>query len=172
MPITKDQKSEILRGLVQQMKDAKSVVFANFSGVSVKDAQILRRKLRDSGVNFKVAKKTLIKLAAKEAGFGDLSDDILEGSVAAAFSMEDEIIAAKLLHNFKKKNANLELRGALFDGRVLSVEETRELALIPGRDELVAKFIYILKSPISGFHSVLNNTISGFVRVLDAISKQ
>ena len=86
--------------------------------------------------------------------------------------MEDEISAAKLLHKFGKTNKNLKLRGALFEGRVLSVAETTDLAQLPGKEELLAKLVYLLKSPIQGFHGVLNNTIGGFVRVLDAVREK
>ena len=68
MPLTKEQKSEILTDLIQNMKESKSVVFADFQGLSVKDMKDLRSKMREEGVSYKVAKKTLIKLAAKEAG--------------------------------------------------------------------------------------------------------
>ena len=172
MPLTKDQKQEILDSLVTQIKEAKAVVFANYQGLSVKDLGELRGEMREKGVKFQVAKKTLMKLAAKEAGFDDLSDEILEGPVGAAFGMEDEISAAKVLAAYGKKNKNLQLRGALFEGRVLSVAETKELSMLPGRDELLAKFVYILKSPIQGFHGVLNNTLAGFVRALGAIQEQ
>lgn len=172
MPLTKEQKTGILESMISDMKDAKSVVFADFQGVSVKEFQDLRAKLREAGVKFKVAKKTLIRLAAKDQGFEEVPAEVLEGPVGAAFSMEDEVIAAKLLHNFGKKNDNLKLRGAIFEGRILSVAETKELAQIPGKDELISKFIYLVKSPISGFHGVLNNTLAGFVRVLDAIKEK
>ena len=172
MALTKDQKTEVLNQLIEKMKSAKSVVFADFQGISVKDMQDLRGKMREKGVEYKITKKTLIRLAAKEAGFGELSDEELQGPVGAAFSMEEEVAAAKLIHEYAKKNKNLKLRRALFEGRILSLSETKELALLPGREELLAKFVYILKSPIQGFHGVLNNTISGFVRVLDAIKEQ
>lgn len=172
MPLTKEQKSEILEGLINDMKNAKSVVFADFQGVSVKEFQELRTKLREAGVKFQVAKKTLIRLAIKDQGFEEIPAEVLEGPVGAAFSMEDEIIAAKLLHDFGKKNENLKLRGAIFEGKILSIEETKQLALIPSKDELIGKFIYLIKSPISGFHGVLNNTLAGFVRALDAIAKK
>ena len=86
--------------------------------------------------------------------------------------MEDEVAAAKILHTFAKKHKNLKLRGALFEGKVLSIADTNTLALTPSKDELIAKFIYLVKSPISGFHGALNNTITGFVRALDAIREQ
>lgn len=172
MALTKDQKSEILKELVDQIKAAKSTVFADFQGVSVKDMGDLRAKMRESGVQYKVAKKTLIRLAAKEAGFAEIPSEVLEGPVGAAFSMEDEIAAARILHTFAKKNQNLKLRGALFDGKVLSVKETKELATLPSKEELLAKLVYLFKYPIQGFHGALNNTIGGFVRVLNAIQEQ
>ena len=172
MPLTKEQKTGILDGMIQNMKDAKAVVFADFQGLTVKDMKELRAQMREKGVNYQVAKKTLIKLAAKEAGFPELAEETLQGPVGVAFSMEDEISAAKLIFNTSKKNENLKLRGSLFEGRVLSIAETTELAMLPGREELLAKFVYILKSPLQGFHGVLNNTVSGFVRVLDAIREK
>jgi len=172
MPVTKEKKGEILEALKSKVGDAKAVVFADFKGLSVSDMSELRAQLREKGVEFKIAKKTLIKLAAKEHGFDEIPAEVLEGPVGAAFSMEDEISAAKILANFAKTNENLELRGALFEGRVLSVAETKELAAIPGREELLAQFIFLIKSPISGFHGVLNNTVTGFVRVLDAIREK
>lgn len=173
MPLTKEQKQDILKKLVEQIKAAKSIIFADFEGLSVEEITELRNQMREQGASFKVAKKTLIRIAAKEAGYDqELSDDILEGSVGAAFSMEDEIAAAKILYNFSKKHKKLDLRGGLFEERVISVEETKQLAMLPGKEELLAKFVYLLKSPISGFHGVLNNTIAGFVRVLNAVKEK
>lgn len=173
MPLSKDQKQKIITEMVSQMKDAKSIIFADYQGLSVKDLTTLRAKLREQGVNFQVAKKTLMKISAKEAGYeGDIPDSALEGPVGAAFSMEDEIAAAKILHTFAKDNKNLKLRGGLFENRVISIEEVKQLATLPGKEELLAKFVYLLKSPIQGFHGVLQNTIGGFVRVLDAIREK
>ncbi len=172
MPQTKQQKEEVVMQMTAQMKDAKSVVFADYQGLSVKELKDLRGQLREKGVSFTVSKKTLIRLAAKNAGFEEIPNEVLEGPVGAAFSMEDEMSAAKLLHTFGVKNKNLKLRGSLFEGKVLSIEETNVLALLPSREELISKFIYLVKSPISGFHGVLNNTISGFVRALNAVKEQ
>lgn len=172
MPLTKTQKEELVAQLVSKMKDAKAVVFADYQGLSVGEIQEMRNAMREKGVEFQVAKKTLMKIAAKEAGFGDVPDEVLEGPVGAAFSMEEEIAAAKTIHTFAKKNENLKLRGALFEGRILSVAETKELAQLPGKEELIAKFIYLVKYPVQGFHGVLNNTVSGFVRALNAIKEQ
>lgn len=173
MSLTKDQKKELLTALTKQIKEAKSVIFADYQGCSVKEMKKLRDKLRENGVKFKVSKKTLIKIAAKEAGFADeIPDEVLTGPVGAAFCMEDEIVAAKLISNLSKEIKNLKLRGALFEGRVLSVKETQQLALIPSRLELLAKLVYMFNSPISRFHGVLHGTILGLVRVLNAIGEK
>lgn len=172
MPLTKAQKEDLVSQLVEKMKEAKSVVFADFKGLSVLEMGELRSNMRDKGVQFKVAKRTLLRLAAKEAGFGDIPSDSLEGSVGAAFSMEDEIAAAKTIFQFAKKNKNLQLRGAIFEGKLLSVAEAKELAQMPGREELLGKFVYLVRYPVQGFHGVLNNTIAGFVRALNAVREK
>ncbi len=172
MPLTRVKKAEILKELVDTMKDAKSVVFADFQGLSVKELKALRKQMREKGVSYKVAKKTLISIAAKENGYPEIPDELLAGPIGAAFSMEDEISAAKIIHQFSKKYTNLKLRGALLEGRVLSISETMALATLLSKEELISKLIYLVKYPIQGFHGVLNNTLAGFVRVLDAIKEQ
>lgn len=173
MPLTKEQKEDILQALISQFKEAKSVVFADYQGLSVKQVTELRSKLREKAVTFQIVKKTLIRIASKEAGYEqEIPADVLEGPVAVAVSMEDELAGAKAVHEFAKKNKKLQLRGALFEGRVLSVAETKQLAELPGKEELIAKLLYLLKYPVQGFHGVLNNTLAGFVRALNAIKEQ
>lgn len=172
MPLSKEQKAKILEGLVSDMKEAKAVVFSRFHGLGVKEMDDLRKEMGEQGVKYQVAKKTLLKLAAEESGITGIPEESMDGPVAVAFSMDDEIAAAKLIYNFSKKNEGLTLLGSIFEGKALSVEETNELAKLPGKEELLAKFVFLLKSPIQGFHGVLNNTLSGFVRALSAIKDQ
>jgi len=172
MALTKDQKTEILNGLIEKMKQSKCTVFSQFHGLGVKDMDTLRSEMIEKGVNYQVAKKTLIRLAAKEAGYENISSECIEGPIAVAFSMEDEISAAKIINNFSKKNEGLKLLGALFEGKVLTIAEAKVLAEIPGKEELLTQLVYLLKSPIQGFHGVLNNTITGFVRALNAIKEK
>lgn len=169
MSLTKAQKGDLIKDLTAQIKGAKSVVFADYQGLSVKDIKNLRKQLREKGIKYQVAKKTLIKIAAKEAGYSDIPKDILEGPVGAAFASENETAAAKIIYQFAKKNTNLKLRGAFFEGRVLSLAETKQLAMLPSKEELIAKLLYLIKYPIQGFHGVLYGTLAGFVRALKAI---
>jgi len=168
MAITKQKKEEVVAELQDLFTNAKSIVFSDYKGVNVKDFGTLRGKLRENEVNFKVAKKTLIKIAAENAGVKNLSDEVLEGQVGVAFGMGDEVAAAKTLYEFSKSNEAIKLLGALMEGRNLSKEETLQLAKIPGKDELLAKLVGSMKSPISGFHGTLSSLLRNFVGVVGA----
>lgn len=168
MAITKQKKEEVVAELQDLFTNAKSIVFSDYQGINVKDFGTLRSELRKNEVNFKVAKKTLIKIAAEKAGFKDLPNNVLEGQVGAAFGMGDEVMAAKTLYEFSKKHDAIKLLGALMEGRSLSQEETLELAKIPGKEELLAKLVGSLNSPISGFHGTLYSLLRNFVGVVEA----
>lgn len=168
MAITKEQKKEILADLVDKFSRSKTVVFADYRGLDVASISELRDQLREGGSECKVAKKTLIKLAAKENKIEDLNDDVMEGPVAATFSYEDELSGLKILFNFSKKNNNLKLLGGVMDGKVVSAAEINALAKLPSREELLAKMIGSMNSPVSGFVGILGNLIGGLMRVLGA----
>lgn len=172
MAITKEKKQELLDELSGLFENAKSVVFSNYQGLGVKDFGDLRGKLRANDVTYKVAKKTLIKLAAEKAGFKDIPESVLEGQVGVAFGKSDEVAAAKTLFEFSKTNENIKLLGALMEGRALSKEETLALAKIPGKDELLAKLVGSMKSPISGFHGILYALLRNFVGVVSAYKEK
>ena len=168
MAVSKAKKEEVIAELTDLFKNSKSVVFSDYQGISVKDVQTLRRNLLDNDSKFKVAKKTLVKLAAKDAGFDEIPEEALVGQVGVAFSMNDEIAAAKTLYDFSKTNDAVKLLSAFMEGKTLTKEETIALAKIPGRDELLAKMVGSMKSPISGFHGVLYSLLRSFVGVVDA----
>lgn len=172
MPVTKAQKTEILDGLKEQFGRAQGAVFAEFRGLSVKDTQTLRRALRDAGLEYKVAKKTLIKLAAKEHGY-DLTDSVMEGPIGVAFGFDDEILAAQKMAEFAKKFPGLTIKGGIMEGKVIDMAMVNLLASIPSRDVLLAKFMGSAMSPVSGFVGILGNgLVGGFVRVLNAYQEQ
>ncbi len=168
MAISKEKKKEVVAELQDLFANAKSIVFSDYKGIKVKDFGTLRGKLRENEVTFKVAKKTLIKIAAEKAGFKDLPDEVLEGQVGTAFSMGDEVAAAKTLYEFSKDNDSISLLGAIMEGENLSKEETLHLAQIPGREELLSKMVGSLQSPISGFHGALSSLLRNFVGVVGA----
>lgn len=171
MAVTKEQKKVILADLIEKFKKAKSVAFAENKGLTVLELGELRGGLRAKNAEMKIAKKTLVKLAAKEAGY-DVPDEILTGAVGTVFGYDDVVAGAKVVNDFTKKHPKVGLLGGLLDGKILLLAEIKALASLPSKEELLAKLLYMLKYPITGFHGVLKGTLSGFVRVLDGIAKK
>lgn len=172
MAVSKAKKQEMYAEVQELFKEGKSVFFADFRGLSVGAVQAIRRELRANKVGYKVAKKTLIRKAAQEQGYTEIPRDVMEGSVAMAVGFEDPIAPARLLKSLAKTHEKLGLLGGLFEGKVLSGKEALEYASLPGKEELLAKLVYMMKSPIQGFHGNLHGLLSKFVRTLDAVAKR
>ena len=172
MALTKQEKNKILEELTQKFKDAKSVIFTEYRGLDVKSISELRNQMRDSSIEYKIAKKTLIKLAAKEIGIDELPEDVVNGPVAVAFSYEDQVVVASLLAKFAKEHKEVKLIGGILDGKVIDASVVKELASIPSKEELYAKLLGSMMFPLSGFVGVSNGVVSGFVRAMNAIREK
>jgi large subunit ribosomal protein L10 len=129
----------------------------------------LRRELKKEGVDLKVTKKTLIKMALKDAGF-EIDARKFEGQLAIAISSQDEVVAAKIIAKTAKANENIKIVGGILGTKELTEEETKALALIPSKQELLAKLVGTLNAPVSGFVNVLAGNLRGLVNVLKAVA--
>lgn len=168
---TKDQKKKLVKDLAEKVKSSKSVVFADFKGVKVKDLTELKKELRKEGVDFKVSKKTLINIAFKEAGI-DVDTRKMEGQVAVSISSQDEVAPAKIIEKFSKKNENLKILGGILENKLLGIDQVKALAKLPSKEELLGILVGTIKAPISGFVNVCAGNIRGLVQVLKAISEK
>lgn len=168
MPLNREQKEEQVSLLVEKMKEAKSIVFANYSDIPMTAQNNLRNTLREGKAELKVAKKTLIKVAAKELGIEEISDEILSGQIVAAFSYDEPTVGPQAIKKMSKDLKSLKLLGGIFDGKVLDLAQVTELADLPPKEVLYAKLLGSMMSPVSGFVGTSSNVISGFVRVLNA----
>ncbi|MDD5290778.1 MAG: 50S ribosomal protein L10 [Patescibacteria group bacterium] len=173
MPKSREQKKEILRDLAEKVKKAKSVVFAKFDGLGVKENENLRNKLKEEGNEYYVAKKTLLDLAFKEKGIKDLNIRNLEGKVAAIFGYEDEVAPAKITGEFKKGTPDkISFIGGILENKFISAETVETLSNLPGKQELYAKMVGSMKAPVSGFVHVLSGNLRGLVCALKAIGEK
>ena len=163
--ISKEKKKEILEVLKKIIKDSQSIVFVNFHGLSVENVSLLRRKLREEEVGYKVAKKTLIKRAFEaEKIEGELPE--LEGEIALAYlpaeasakeGGRDPIAPARGVYGFQKEYPdNFKIVGGVFEGAYMNQESMTEIAQIPPMQVLRGMFVNIINSPIQGFASVLH----------------
>lgn len=174
MPKNKIQKQEILRNLSEKFKKSKSVVFAGFNALTVKDNEVLRDQFRKENSEYYVAKKTLMNLAFKDQ-ISDLNVRTMDGKLAAVFSYEDEVAPAKIIANFRKdkeKADKIFFLGGILENKLLSKEEMESLSQLPSKPELYAKLVGSLNAPVSGFVNVLAGNLRGLVGVLKAISEK
>lgn len=153
MAISRQKKKEILEK-IQEVTEKPSVVFVNFKGLPVSDTTSMRGKLRDSGVSYFVAKKTLVKKAFGESKVkGDIPE--LDGELAVAYS-EDPTASAREIYNFHKDHKeNINILGGVFENNFLSKDEMEEIAQIPSIDVLRGMFVNVINSPIQGLAMVL-----------------
>ena len=112
MAKTRQQKEAGLQALVEQLKSAKAVVFANFQGLKVKESEELRALCRKENITYTAGKKTLVALALKEAGF-DADAKTFTGGVSIACGTADDVAPAQIVANFAKKHEALEILGGL-----------------------------------------------------------
>lgn len=159
MPLSKDKKKVIVDSLKEIFKESESVVFFNFKGLKVNDTVAVRRALRNAGVGYVVAKKTLTKLALGDRKL-EGTMPVMEGEIGLAYA-KDLTAPARELYEFAKKfKESLKIVGGVFQGKYMNKEEMTAIASIPPRPVLLGQFLNVINAPVAGF-----------VRALDAIAK-
>lgn len=154
MAITKAKKQDILAKLDEIKKDSESIVFVSFKGVTVADTTAMRRKLREEGVGYFVAKKTLMQRAFGETFEGEMPT--LEGEIAVAYS-KDAIAPAQNVKDFAKKYKDaVSIAGGVFQGVFKNKAEMTEIASIPPLQTLRGMFAQLVNSPRQRFAVVLS----------------
>ncbi len=156
MAITKDKKRHIVAKLTDALKEATSVVFVRFNKLSVADASLMRKTLKGEGVQYYVAKKTLIRRALAQHKFsGEIPE--MEGEIAVAWSKDDSTAPARLVYQHGKKlKGALAIAGGIFDGAFASVEKLTAIATIPALPILRGMFVNVINAPRQGFVIALN----------------
>ena len=168
---TKKQKELFVETVYEKMQSCKSAILADYRGLTVAAVTDLRNKLRESNSDLKVAKNTLIKIAVDKIGIEGL-DPYLEGPTAIAFGYDDPVAPAKILSEFARTNKELEIKGGVLEGRVITAQGVKGLASLPSREVLLAKVLGGMQAPLNGFANVLQGNIRNFVYVLEAVRKQ
>jgi large subunit ribosomal protein L10 len=172
MAKTKEQKKKTLESLEDKFSRIKAAVFVNFAGLKVKDVTVLRNTLRKEKIDYGVAKKTLLKLALEKTNYKEVDPKKFEGNIGVAFGYDDEVMPAKLLNQFKAQHEALKFIGGLLENKYIDAAKVLELANVPGKQELLAKLVGTINSPVSGFVNVLAGNLRGLVQVLNAMSEK
>ena len=169
MPNTKniDQVSE----LKEIFSKAKAVYFTEYHGLNVGDITKLRSEFFKANVEYKVAKNTLIKLAAEQNNISGLSE-VLTGSTAIAISYDEPVAPAKVIKEFTKDNDLPTVKGILFEGEFLPGEEFKKLADMPSKEELISQLVAMLSSPLQKLVSTLVSPLQNAISVLNSLKEK
>ena len=170
MAISKSKKETLVADLKALLSDAKMTVYAQYQGLTVADMQDLRAAAREAGVQIKVVKNRLVRVAMGEvAVYKDTDTTGLTGQLLYAVSDKDEVAPAKVLATFAKKHAALQIAGGFNEtGANVPAETINELAALPSKDELVAQVVAQLLSPVTDSVSGLSSGVSDIVSGLEA----
>lgn len=166
---TRQQKKEILQDLSEKLAKTKSAVFVDYTGLSVNKTRELRRQLKTQSAEIKVAKKTLIDLAFKQAGLAEVDSKNMSGQVALVMGYGDEVAPAKILYNFGKTNEHLKILSGILNNSLISAASVIELAKLPSRQELLAKAVGSVAAPLAGLVNILQGNLRSLVYVLSQI---
>ena len=160
-------KEQIISELQKKLKEANLGILTSFSGMNVEKMEALRNELRKSNAEWKVVKNTLLRIASEGTDFSILADHF-KWPVAIVLSYKDPVAPAKVLIDFAKKNAELEIKVGVLDKKLLTRNDLTVLAELPGKDVLLGKLVSVMAAVPTSFVRVLNGVPGSFVQVLNA----
>ncbi|HHY46630.1 MAG TPA: 50S ribosomal protein L10 [Firmicutes bacterium] len=169
--LARPEKEATVNEIREKLERAQGVILTDYRGLDVRTMTELRRKLAESGIEYRVVKNTLASIAARGAGIGDLSQ-LLTGPTAMAFAYKDPVTAAKALSGFAKEHKELSFKGGILGKQVISGDQVGALAMLPPREVLLGQVVSAIQAPLSGLVNVLSATYRNLVYVLDAVRRQ
>jgi len=166
------EKVTLVGEMEEKLRDAKGVLVADFTGMTVATISELRNRCRAQNIEFKVIKNTLARRALREDLRGPF-DPYLQGPTALAISMTDEVAPAKVLATFAKEFASQpRIKAALVGGKIYNEADVKALAALPGKEVLLSMLIGGLKSPVQKLHSALSSPLRNLATVLKQVSEK
>ena len=165
------RKIDAVAELREKFQGAEALILADYRGLTVAEIGELRDSCREMGVELRVVKNRLARLALREASLPALDDQLI-GPTAVAIGVDDPIAPAKALSEFAKKNKKLQIKGGLFEGEVRDLSAVRALAALPSRGEMITRLAGSLSSPMRGVAVAIGAITGGFARALRALADQ
>jgi len=168
----KEKKAQIIDSLQQLFSKCSIGILTDYRGLSASEMTSLRRKLGESGIEYKVVKNTLARFAAERAGKDDLVS-LFEGPVAMTFGYGDITEPARALADYiRTEKASLSIKGGFLGDRLLTSEDVMTLSTLPSREVLLAKILGGMQAPVFALLSCLTTPVAGFMRVLQTRIQQ
>ncbi len=170
MAITKARKEELVAQYLELADQSNAIFMAEYSGMSVKGMEALRKVVREADGAFHVTKKTLLKIALEQSG-KPIPTDLMDGQLAAGFALDEAPTLAKALVKFAKAEDALTLKGGIFNDEILSSDQVKALADMPSLPELRAQILGLINAPARNIATVIAGGIRQVVNVIDAYAK-
>jgi large subunit ribosomal protein L10 len=168
----RSEKDQIVSEVAEITGRARGLFFTDFAGLTVEQANELRREFRKSGVDYKVVKNTLIQKALERATGYDKVYPRLVGPTGVVFAFDDPIAPARIIKKFNEKHSKLTLKICVVEKEVFEGAKLDELARMPSRKEMIASIIGSIQAPLAGVPRVVNAVLRDLVSVIGEIEKK
>ena len=168
----RSEKEQIVAEVTEVASRANGVFFTDFTGLTVEQVTELRREFRKSGVQYRVAKNTLIRKALENVTGYDKVFNKLIGPTGVAFALDDAVVPAKIIQKFSEKHGKLGLKVCVIEKQVYDGARLADLAKLPTRKDIMAGILGSLQSPMAGVPVVLNAVMRELVSVIDEVGKK
>ncbi len=168
----KSKKKQIVEELKDVLSKASSCIAVDYNGVNMETFTPMRKECYNSNVRMIVVKNTLARIAVKDTGYEGITD-MLNGMTSLVLTMgDDQVAGAKILKSFAKKNDRINIKGGVFDGKILSEKDVKVLADLPGKEELQAQLLATMLAVPQNFVRLLNAVPQNFVQLLAAYKEK
>lgn len=168
----KEKKGQIIDSLVDKLSRSTIAIATDYRGLSAREMDSLRQRLREAGVEYRVIKNTLARFAGERAG-GRQIETFLDGPVAIAFGYDDAVKAARALTEYiRSAGSILNIKGGLLGDRVLTSEQVLTLSTLSSREVLISQLMGQLQAPVQSLHNLLSGLLQQLLNVLQARIQQ
>jgi large subunit ribosomal protein L10 len=171
MPLTRADKEKLIAEYQEGLATAPHAFLLGFKGITVPQATELRNRVRATGGEYLVVKNNLARRAIDTTALAALEEHFA-GPTAVVYSAKDPVALAKALTDYAKDVPAIELKAGMVERRAVAAGQIKEIAQLPSREQLIAKLVYLLQSPIARFARVLAALPQSLVVVLDQVRKQ
>src|SRR5262249_29155655 len=169
--MNRTEKQEAVEALSQDLAKSTNAILFAFAGLKVPEVTELRRQVRGTQSKYLVVKNTLALRATKGTALEAVAEHFV-GATAVAYNQSSPVALAKVLTAFAKANPNLVFKAALIEGRAVPAAEIKAIAELPSREELVARLLFLMQSPLRRLVTVLNGPVRNLAGVVSQIADQ
>ena len=169
--MARPEKVTEVKALAERIQSAQSMILADYTGLTVGQMTRFRRTCREKSVECRVVKNRLARIAADDSQLAVMKD-YLKGPTAILFGPDSQVDPAKIAVEFAKDNEAMKIKGGFVDGLYLDPQQVVALSKTPSREELIAKMMGSINSPLTGLAAAMNGVIAALARTIEAVAKQ